>query len=119
MSGSVKFNGVEILQPTNHRWSPRDVLGIGGGGHAIYPGVREYEMEWQLSSIGDYYQLLSAFANLSGTSTIVVDLPSFYSTGTYSPFYSYSGCVLREPEFREWFNGYYGDVKLLITNIRT
>ncbi len=116
---TFKFNGIEILQPSIHRWTPRNILGISGGGHAVYPGVREYELKWQLSSIGEYYQLLQSFNNLSGISTLVVDLPQFNSTGTYEPFFSYTGCILREPEFTEWFNGYYRDASLLITNIRT
>jgi hypothetical protein len=118
MSGSIKFNGAEILQPTLHRWVPRNILGMSGSGHPIYPGVREYELSWQLSSIGDYYQLLESFNNLSGTSTAVIDLPKFNSTGTYDMF-SYSGCVLREPEYSEWFTSYYREAKLLISNIRS
>ena len=115
---TFKFNGVEILQPTSHRWMPRNILGYSGSGHPIYVGVREYQLQWSLNSIGDYYQLLQSFNNLSGTSTAVIDLPNFYSTGTYT-FYSYSGCVLQEPEYAEWFNGYYSEVKLLVSNIRT
>jgi hypothetical protein len=115
---SFKFNGVEILQPSIHRWLPRNLLGMTGGGQPVYSGVREYELKWQLSSIGDYYQLQQSFNNLSGSTTIVVDLPNFYSTGTYS-FYSYTGCILREPEYSEWFNGYYRDATLLIQSIRT
>lgn len=116
---SFKINGVEFLDPTIHRWMPRAMLGIAGNGHPIYAGVREYEFTWQLASIGDYYQLLQAFDNLSGTSYAVLELPTFHSTGTYEPFYAYSGCVLREPEFSEWFNGYHRDIKLTVTNIRT
>jgi hypothetical protein len=112
-----KFNGVDFLDPTNHAWVPRNMLGISGAGHPMYSGVREYEMKWQLTSIGDYYQLLSSFNGLSGSSYIVADLPMYNSTGVYT-FASYSGCVLREPEFSGWFNGYFQDVSLLITNIR-
>lgn len=114
---TFKLNGTEILYPTTHRWLPRDVLGINGLGHPVYPGVREYELRWQLASPADYTQLETYFMALSGTSTVVVDLPYFVS-GSYT-FYPYSGCVLREPEYGEWFNGYYRDVTLLITNIRT
>lgn len=117
MSGSFKFNGVEILQPSVHRWVPRALLGLTGAGQPVYSGVREYELRWQLSSIGDFYQLQRSFDNLSGSTTAVVDLPLLRSTGTYS-FYAYSGCVLREPEYGNWFNGYYQDVTLLIHNIR-
>lgn len=116
---SFKINGVDILDPTQHRWMPRNLLGISGAGQPVYSGVREYELRWQLHTIGDYYQLLSAFNTLSGTSTAVMDLPQFNSTGTYDPFYSYSGCVLREPEMGNWFNGYPTDVYLLVHNIRT
>ena len=113
-----KLNGIDILDPSTHRWLSRNMLGISGAGQPIYSGVREYEMKWQLTSIGEYYQLLSAFSNLSGSNTVVMSLPQFTSTGTYEPFYAYSGCILREPEYGQWFNGYYQDVSLLITNIR-
>jgi|WetSurMetagenome_2_1015567.scaffolds.fasta_scaffold1407832_2 hypothetical protein len=112
-----KFNGIDILDPTTHRWLPRNALGITGAGQPIYGGVREYELKWNLGSIGDYYQLLSAFTVLSGTNTIVVTLPKFTATGTYD-FYDYSGCILREPEYGSWFNEYYQGASLLITNIR-
>jgi hypothetical protein len=113
-----KLNGIDILDPTIHRWLPRNMLGITGAGQPMYSGVREYELKWQLTSIGDYYQLLNAFSRISGTTTVVMALPQFYSTGTYTAF-SYSGCILREPEYGQWFDGYYQDVTLLITNIRT
>lgn len=115
---TFKLNGVAFLDPTYHRWMPRNLLGISGGGHPIYSGVREYELKWRLTSIGDFYLLQSSFQNLSGTSTIVAEIPQFNSTGTYS-YYAYSGCTLREPEYTQWFDGYYQDVTLLIANIRT
>lgn len=114
---AFKLNGVDFLDPTTHRWMPRNLLGVSGGGHPIYPGVREYELKWSLASLNDYQQLQLAFQSLSGTSTIVAELPVFNSTGTYYS-YAYSGCILREPEYNSWFNEYYQDVSLLITNIR-
>lgn len=116
---TYKINGVEILQPTEHRWVPRPLLGVTGAGQPVYPGVREYELRWNLTSIEDYRQLVNAFAALSGSSTAVMDLPYFIITGSYTPFFSYSGCILREPEYSGWFNTYYQSVNLLITNVRT
>lgn len=115
---TFRLNGVAFLDPTEHGWLPRTMLGVSGGGHPIYAGVREYELKWQLASIGDYYLLQSSFQGLSGTSNIVAELPQFDSTGTYA-YFAYSGCVLREPEYGRWFNGYYQDISLLITNVRT
>lgn len=115
---TFRINGVDILHPTTHHWVPRPILGLSGAGQPIYPGVREYELKWINVSIEDYRQLQQSFADLSGTSTAVVDLPYFKITGSYTPFFPYSGCVLREPEYANWFNTYYQDVTLLITNIR-
>ena len=116
-SGSYAINGVEILQPTSGRWLSRDRLGIDGNGHVIYPGVREFEMKFVLSSPSDYNQILGYYNAVSNTGTVVIDLPQF-GAASYV-FYSYSGCVLQEPEVGTYFSTYHNDVTLLVTKIRT
>jgi len=115
---TFKIYGTEILQPSEHGWVSRPLLGLTGAGQPIYPGVREYEMRWALASAEDYRQLVNAFNALSGSSTANLDMPYFIVTGTYEPFCTYSGCILMEPEYANWFNTYYQDVTLLITHIR-
>lgn len=114
----IKINGSQLpTQPSSWQWLPREKLGIDGNGHPIYAGVREFEMQWEMvepptvSSLQDYFE---AVAN---TGTAVVELPYFIS-GSYT-FYSYSGCVLNEPELGAHFMENYTSVILLITNIRT
>jgi hypothetical protein len=116
---TYKISGTAITtQPTTGRWIPRASLGIDGNGHAIYPGVREYELKWQLVNVSDYNQLVTFFNSIGNTGTVVVDLPQF-GAATYT-FYSYSGCVLREPEANQYFVGTgQQEVLLLISNIRT
>lgn len=116
-SGTYAINGTEVLQPTSGRWIPKSPIGIGGDGHAIYAGVREFEIRWQLTEPSDVYLLQTQFNAINNTGTAVVDLPRF-AYSSYE-FYSYSGCVLREPEQNEYFNQYHTDITLLITNIRT
>jgi len=114
---TYKINGTEItLQPTIGRWLSRDILGIDGNGHAIYPGVYQFELQWQLEDVSEYYQLLSFFDGLTATGTVVVDLPKLRSS-TYT-FYAYTGCVIQEPDFGGYFTEHTKQVKLLVTNIR-
>jgi len=115
---TYKINGTAIsIQPTSGRWMPRDNLGIDGNGHMVYSAVREFELKWQLTDAALFDQLQTFFESVNNTGTAVVDLP-YYTSGSYS-FYSYSGCVLREPEMGTYFTEHHQDVFLLITNIRT
>ena len=117
-SGSYAINGTNLtLQPTTGRWLPREARGVDGNGHAIYPGVREFEMTFILSDPSDYDQILTYYEATGNTGTVVIDLPQF-GAASYV-FYSYSGCVLREPEIGRYFSTYHTDVIMLATKIRT
>ena len=118
-SGSFALNGVDfILNPTEHGWLPRSMLGRDGAGHPIYSGVREYEMRFVLASQTEFWQLQNWFNLMSNTGTVIVDLPIYSLSGSYS-FLSYTGCIISEPEQRTYFNEHRTDVYLLISNIRT
>jgi hypothetical protein len=113
-----------ITQPTAGQWIPREPLGIDGNGHAVYPALREFEMVWDFMDLESAHQLQDFYNNTLVTGTVIVDLPNFNShpTGTDPIQYqlsSYTGCVLREPEFGQYFEYSRGDVKLLIVRIRT
>lgn len=113
-----QINGVDLtMQPTTGRWIPRQSLGIDGNGHAIYPGVREFEMTFILESPADYNQVWTYYNACGNTGTVVVSLPQF-GAATYT-FYDYTGCVLREPEINQYFSTYHTQATLLITNIKT
>jgi hypothetical protein len=128
---SYKINGVTLLtQPTAGGWVVRDSLGIDGNGHAIYPSLREFEMVWDYIDLDMSHQLQDFYDTVSNTGTISVDLPKFNAgwdgsivlvSGSSSVylFETYSGCVLREPEFGQYFEYHRGDVKLLIVRIKT
>lgn len=113
-----KIGGVTLtLQPSTGRWLAREELGRDGNGHPIYPMTYSYEMQWELEGPEDFYQVLGMYDAMNPTGSVVVDLPKLRSaTGG---FYSYTGCVLSEPEPGEYFtDGYFTSVRLLITNIR-
>ncbi len=117
-TGTYQINGVDLtLQPTVGRWLPRKPLGIDGNGHAIYPGVREFEMRFQLGEPTDYNQLQVAFEAVSNTGTVIVDLPKYGHTDY--EFESYTGCVLREPDSRGYFSEHQTEFVILVTKIRT
>lgn len=115
---TYKVNGTEITtQPTSGRWLGRDKLGINGFGHPVYPAVREFEMTFVLHSPADANQLQTYFNQVSNTGTVVVDLPQ-YGAATYT-FFPYTGCIIHEPEWGEYFAEYQTSCKLLISNIKT
>lgn len=117
MSGYY-INGTELLlQPTTGKWMPRGTLGISGDGHAIYAGVREFEMRFVLETPADYNQLINFFESNQPTGTAVVTLPRF-GYATYE-FFDYTGCVLREPEAGTYFTEHQQDVLLIVSNIKT
>ncbi len=117
-TGTYQINSTDLLlQPTTGRWMPRKAIGIDGNGHPVYPGVREFEMRFQLGSPADYNQLQTWYESISNTGTVIADLP-IYGHASYT-FTSYTGCVLQEPEAREYFSENQKQFTILITNIRT
>lgn len=106
-----------IIQPTEGGWVNRNELGRDGQGHPIYPGVREFEIHFNLSQASGTYQLQQFYQQIAVTGTAVVELPR-YGYFDYE-FFRYSGCVLSEPEFGKYFYAHTMDVRLLISNIRT
>lgn len=117
-TGTYAVNGTDIVtQPTTGRWIPRQAIGIDGNGYAVYPSVREFELKWQAVAPSDYNQIMTWFNSIGHTGTVVVDLPQF-GAATYT-FFSYTGCILREPEANVYFSQHQTDILLLITNIKT
>jgi len=115
---SYKINGVEFpIQPTSGRWTPKQIFGITGDGHAMYSGVREFEIRWGLLDATGTNQLQNFFNAILVTGTAVVELPKYASPGWI--FYAYTGCLVREPEFGSYFNQYTQDVTLIVSQIRT
>src|SRR5574341_516368 len=109
MSGSYRINGTEqAMQPTTGRWLPRTQLGIDGNGHAIYSGVREFEMRFNIHSPAEYNQLITFFNGHQPSGSVIVDLPQF-GISSYN-FFSYSGCNIREPEMGEYFDEYHQEI---------
>lgn len=113
---TYKINGFEIEQPSSGRWLPHEQIGIDGYGRPIYSSVTQFEINWDILSPTSMNQILN-FYYMSTTGTIVFDLPK-YMNNTYT-FYSYTGCSIYMPQFRQYFTEYYYNVSLIIGNIRT
>lgn len=114
---TYKINGTAIaLQPTSGMWQDREELDIDGNGHSIYPAVREFELQWDLMSMSEFYQIENFYNNQGTTGTVVSELPCWLS-GTYT-FFGFTGTVLRDPIVGEYFEQYVKDVSMLIANIR-
>jgi len=114
---TYKINGTDIsLQPTSGRWLPREILGTDGNMQAIYPMYHEFELTWQVETPNDFKELQDYFEGMSAVGNIVADLPE-YGASTYT-FFSYSGCVIREPQMGTYFAEHHTSVSLLISKIR-
>lgn len=116
-SGIYAFNGTNItMSPSDGGWEDKDVIGIDGFGHSIYPAVTEFNMEWGLMHTVDFKQLQDIYLTTISTGTVVVDLPK-WGDATYI-FYSYSGTIISRPTVGKYFAEYVKDVKLVVSNIR-
>jgi hypothetical protein len=116
-TNAFKINGVQLsLQPSDHHWSSRSEFGRDGAGHNVYPAVREYELRWDFMTASEFYELVNNY-NSFASGTVVVDLPE-WGVSTYQ-FKAYSGCIMDEPQFGEFFENYYGQISLLISSVRT
>lgn len=119
VQNNLKINGASLpLQPSEHRWVDRDQLGADGNGRAIYTPYREYELKWDMLSPDEFNTMNGYFLSIGQTGTVNVDLPKYPPTATYQ-FQTYSGTVLRELTYSNYFENYYKDVKLLIVRVRT
>lgn len=115
---TYKINGTTItLQPTTGEWKDRDEIGRDGNGRPIYHAPREFELKWSLISMSDFAQLRTFFRSVSATGTVVVDLPQYGSSSW--TFYSYSGCILSEPQAGPFYEEHTTDARLLVSKITT
>lgn len=111
-------NGTElVIQPTTGRWIPQPLVGVTPNGVPIYPGVRSFELRWNLVTPEHANQIVTFFETIGFTGTANVRLPE-YATASYQ-FAYYSGCVLYQPEFGVYFAEHYQDIVMTIGNIIT
>lgn len=116
-TGTYQINDTDLtVQPTYGKWLPREIIDIDGNGHAVYPPYRQFEVGWQLASMDQVQQLQNFFDTMGRTGTASVNIPRY----GYSPytFRTYSGTVLQEPTFEQFFAEHEANVTLLITKIR-
>ena len=117
-SGSYAVNGTRfLLQPTTAGWMDRDVLGLDGNGHPVYPAPREFEIKWGLAHPADVEQIINAYKSSGNTGTVSFDLPQWGASDYI--FNTYSGCTMQEPTVGEYFNGYITNVSMRILLIQT
>lgn len=115
-TGTYQINDTDlIIQPTYGKWLPRELIDLDGNGHPVYPPYYQFEMGWQLASMDHVQQLQNFFNTIGHTGTASVNLPQYASPYM---FRTYSGAVLQEPRFDQYFAEYETNVSLLITKIR-
>src|SRR5512139_2561459 len=112
------INGTTLTtQPESGEWKNREPIGVDGNGRPIYPAPREFEMKWGLISMSDWVQLRTFFQSVSATGTVVAGLPQ-YGASSWT-FYSYSGCILNEPQAGVYFEEHIQDARLVVSKIIT
>lgn len=112
------INGVTLtLQPTEHYWLPRGMLGTTGDGHPVYAAVREYMLRWNIGSQSEFQQFIGMYNDISYTGNAVVRLPE-WNNPAYT-FHNYSGCTLTEPEMGSYFTEHPTTIAMIVRNIRT
>lgn len=104
-------------QPTTHGWDDRDSLGIDGNGNSIYVSPRQYKLNWDFLDTEEFNEIYAYFLAQGVTGSITSRLPKWRTT-PYT-FFDYSGTILREPTYENWFENYYTNVRLIITRITT
>lgn len=115
---TYRINGTAISpQPTSGQWLDRQELGVDGNAHYIYPLYREFEMRWEFTPSSNIGALQTFFNSVGTTGTCVVELPK-YGNPTWA-FYAYTGCVLREPTWGEYFQERAASASMLVIKIRT
>jgi len=113
-----KVNGHAILPPTVGAWRPREPIDVAGDNRPIYPGVRSFELRWELTSYADWANLQYLFNQIQSSNFHVVTLPAYPSaTGQSYAFREYSGVTFSEPATGPFFETYPQDVVLIIGNI--
>lgn len=116
VTNTFAFNGVTLShQPSNHKWSDRDLVGVDGNGTGVYTATREFEMSWDFLDASEFSEIYQYFTAQGVTGSIVSSLPKW--NGNPYSFQAYSGTILREPTFEGFFENYYQSVKLLIVRI--
>jgi hypothetical protein len=111
------INGIVLsAQPTTGQWVDREPIGITGNGHGVYPALRSFQITFDYITAAQFNEIYNLFSNNNITGTVVATLPK-YADSSYT-FFAYSGCVLREPSFSEYFEEHYSDVGLLIVRIQ-
>lgn len=115
---SYALDGTTLdAQPTTAAWIDRDTVGITGNGHGVYPALRSFQMNWDFLTAAQFEEIHDIWESNNITGTVVANLPK-YKDSSYG-YYAYSGCVLREPTFGDFFEQHYSDVSLLIVRIVT
>ena len=117
-TNAFAFNGnVLSHQPTNHNWEDRDVIGTDGNGQNVYVAPREYKLQWDYLNTEEWNEIYAYFLAQGVTGSVTSSLPKWRTT-PYQ-FYNYSGTVLREPTYENWFENFYSNVRLTIVRITT
>lgn len=112
------LNGTPFLQqPTDHNWIERESIGVDGNGVSVLVAPRQYQMKWDFLDTDAFQDINNQYIAQGITGSVVVTLPTW--VGNPYQFTNYSGCIIRELAFDNYFQNWYSNVRLLIVRINT
>jgi len=110
-----RINGNQLRKPTTARWLDKKEQGANGLGKPIYGTYRDFELMWDFLTYPEFSTVYNSYLYSENSGSVVVELP-VYAGGSFEP-HEYSGCFLTQPEMKEYFEGYYQDVKLVVRKV--
>ena len=112
-----KINGNDLpLLPTDGGWQQRRVLGTDGNNLAIYEPTYSYMISWDFLTYEEFEVIYDYWFAISASGSVSIALPP-RKGAAYTPFTTYTGCVLDEPVHDKFYQGYYPSVRLQVRNI--
>lgn len=113
---SFAINGTQILvDPLRHHWVRNNELDRDGTNRPIYAGIRAYELFWPVMTPAQFDAWIDNYVATSTTGTVSVTIPE-YSSATYS-FKTYTGVTVDHPEYDDYFEGHFTNVRVLLNNL--
>lgn len=110
------LNGIPFSQqPTDHHWLQRESIGTDGNGNDVLVSPRQYEIKWDFLDTDAFQNVNNYYLAQGVTGTVTATLPA-WSSNPYQ-FQNYSGCIIKELTFENYFQNWYQGVRLLVIRI--
>lgn len=111
----IKIDDIQIQMPSEHGWNKPDTIGVSGIGQEIISGVWSYFMNFD-GMFADEYSILWNLWKDNINQMVSVYLPEIgFNSEKYT--YKYYSGTINPPEYNNFYEGSYDNVKLIISGI--